>query len=107
MSVVDDLKAAREIVARGWLKSKSLLEDSDGNTSALGAIAIATYGCIPLDIIQLRLDVRFLAARSALKANLPKECFRSIVGFENRPATTHRDIINLFDKTIAELVGVA
>lgn len=99
MSVVEDLRNAKqELLRRGW--GKGFLEREDGSLCALGAIQCVT------GVSHAR---RFMAEKQ-LEAHLGAECFdtayKPVAAFNDEPGTTFRDVLNLFDKALADLGGL-
>ncbi len=78
-----------------WIKGRAFSYDADNNTS--GMCALGAIGCI--------VNVDYDAVGSCLLRVLP--CPQSIprishvAGFNNAPATTHADVLALFDRAIA------
>lgn len=120
--VIADLKAARqELVTRGRNVGQRVAHD--GRVCALGAIAVAVVE----DFSQLYLnnakDVygyrwctelrnpRIAAAEAALIPHVPNPVYgswnHSISAFNDRVDTTDADVLNLFEKALAELGGLA
>jgi len=103
MSVIDDLKAARDEVEKGWCKFA--LEDKEGNVCVLGAIQRA------IDWNAFHTTVpnghRLFVAIDALARVLPEFAKGSVVVYNNHSSTTKEDVLNLFDKALADLGGLA
>lgn len=99
--VIEDLKAAREIVKDHWYKGA--LTDEQGNYCIVGAINMTVSGSAYMFDTHRR-----WAAEEALVAHLP-ENLRSfgIPSFNDDDSTTHADVMTLFDKTLADLGGLA
>lgn len=97
-TIADDLRAARALVERGWFKG--WLTDGQ-RVCAVGALNIACNGSaagIPLDDWERR-D----AAAALLRQHLTQE----IAYFNDDPETTKQDVLNLFDKALADLGALA
>jgi hypothetical protein len=94
VSVVDDLKGARERVEKGWCKHR--LRDGQGNVCAVGAICLQTGAEMP---------ARHPAA-AQLRKFLPKEFGGEIADFNDARSTTKEDVLMLFDKALADLGGL-
>lgn len=116
--VIADLKAARaELVARG--RSTGDLVRADGSVCAVGAIAVAVTdkfeprfmawmqaGCPPdahAEWVLPYLSPRVSAAKRALAAHVPDGY---VQGFNDDVGTTDADVLNLYDKTLADLGGL-
>lgn len=118
--VIEDLKAARaELVKRG--RSRGYMVRADGQVCAIGAIGVATVA----DFERLYLDaknnvsdtglakwsyglasLRCLRARQALRRHVPRDD-GFIELFNDDENTTDQDVLNLFDKALADLGGLA
>lgn len=101
MSVVEDLRnAKRELLRRGW--TQGILESGDGRVCAVGAINRATDSC--------KMDARTHAVQQQLTVYLDADCFKTelvpLAAFNDRPDTTMQDVVNLFDKALADLGGL-
>lgn len=104
MSVIEDLKAARQHVERGWMQGK--LTDYNGNVCAMGAVSIAAGMRIGSMVSHTMEWDRHQAQYEALMKQIP-EGFFDVAAFNDDPATTKQDVLNLFDKALAELGGMA
>ena len=112
---IRDLQAARtELVLRG--RCTHTLIDDGGRVCALGAVGIASVeGFLELDEghREASLDVvpRAIRAQHALAAcllPLKSAGDRAVVWrFNDAGRTTDRDVLDLFDKALAELGGMA
>jgi hypothetical protein len=100
----DILAEAKAILERGWCKGAL---EKDGSFCALGAVDMATVGSTSFDLTELSIDHPLFAPRtnatSTLRA-LAKELTgkASIADYNNDPSTTHQDVLNWFDKAIAQ-----
>jgi hypothetical protein len=98
MTVKKLLIGALELIQVGWTQSRGF-ETRDGVphyclAGALGAVK-------DVDIWEY-----FDGAVKVLENNLPEGKYSSIVQFNDDPNTTKKDVINLLDKTIANLENV-
>lgn len=113
--LVADLKAARaELVARGRCTGRLSLDD--GRVCALGAVAAATLGgelsAIGYDDLvenqrAKRVWGALLSALGQPPTPLDVGFSNDVDGFNDRRSTTDDDVLNLFDKALAELGGLA
>jgi hypothetical protein len=95
-TIADDLKAARALIEKGWCKDALRL----GNTyCAIGALSKVTEGDVYA--CTSRGDAAYHAVRKMLPAGV------DIADFNNAPETTRQDVLNLFDKALAELGALA
>lgn len=104
--LIADLTAARAEVEKGWRKNG--FEDGAGNVCAVGAINRVTFGCAALGIIPRGAPQRLSrrnVAYDALRAKVPSDI--SVPEYNDDPATTRQEILNLFDKALADLGGLA
>lgn len=99
MTVAEDIKTARDIVAKRWYKGG--LTDGEGNVCALGALNVACLGSVHAFVIDNR--GRREEARNELERHLPDQRWPDLVDYNDAESTTHEDIVNLFDKTLADL----
>lgn len=99
--VIKDLKAAREVVSRGWHKGSE--SDGKGNFCALAAVSIATGGSYD----EITDHKRFQMVVDALLSRLGSKVKHDVAAFNDDPETTHQDVLNLFDKALADLGGLA
>lgn len=102
--LISDLQGAREIVRGHW--HKGALSDGHGNFCAVGAIRQSITGQPTVTMATPELS-RVIAAESAVSAKLTEEHSFSIADFNDAPATVQQDVLNLFDKALAELGGLA
>ena|ERR1700754_2450039 len=104
--VVEDLKATRDIVAERWCPKG--MEDGE-NVCIMGALNTVTYGTVrPVVMPHIdTIEVRRMAAYQALMKHLDTSRFDGIARFNDDDATQHRDVLNLIDKTLADLGGMA
>lgn len=100
MSVVGDLRRARDIVAKGWCPRG--LYDELGNVCAVGAVNIACEGHLH---VRSKPTSRRDEALRALIRHLPGS-WQEVYRYNDDPSTTHQDILNLFDKALADLGGL-
>lgn len=115
-SVVEDLQnAKRELQTHGW--SQGHFMDKDGHLCALGAIRCALVGHHAVDRVPLagpfastednvQLWDRYLAAAQALDDHLPY-VGTTVPTYNDAATTTQQDILNLFDKALADLGGLS
>jgi hypothetical protein len=104
--VIADLQGAREIVRTRWQKGGL----SNGtHFCAIGAVRQAIIGSPVITVITMGSPElgRTIRAEEALAAKLPAEYGNNIAEFNDAKATTHQDILDLFDKTLADLGGLA
>jgi hypothetical protein len=108
--LIVDLKVARrELVARGRCRG-TLLDRSTGAVCAMGAVSVATIE--GFDQLATSDDwcsaqsasARFLRAERQLSRYAPNG---SVETFNDSPATIDQDVLDLFDKTLANLGGLA
>ena len=115
MSVVDDLKAARAEVEKGWCKRT--FGDSEGNVCTRGAVNTAVSGD-PFALYAAVVEPatmddwweRQAAACEQLRKHIPPAAvtgLEPIAEFNDAPTTTKQDVLNLFDKALADLGGLA
>jgi hypothetical protein len=104
MSLKDDLIAARALIdtPEKWIKGirhtteRQWLFFERHRYCAVGAISTGQDGC--LDHRPFR---EFLRLQDALEAALPPDFSRSYIwAFNDHPATTHNDVLALFDRAI-------
>lgn len=113
--LVADLKAARaELVKRG--RCTGNLMSQDGRVCALGAVAVAV---MQDDLTGIGYDELFdnprankawgalLSALGQPPQPLDVSFLDDVDGFNDSVATTDADVLNLFDKALAELGGLA
>lgn len=116
--LIRDLQNARaELISRGWAQWDFIAHD--GRVCALGALGVATvedfdqlpvyqqeaifqYGWWPDR--ESEFEPRMARARAALEQMLPPPHF--VHDFNDFDAETVEDILDLFDKTLAELGGL-
>lgn len=100
VAVVKILQSARAEVAKGWCKNQ--LEDQDGNVCVVGAIHRADLGsaraltCLTLDGAH---------AFEEVQAHVPRG--ERLDLYNNAKTTEKQDVLDLFDKTLADLGGLA
>lgn len=108
---IADLRAARaELVRRGWTKD-AFVDPEEGRVCALGAIGAAsvegfmlmTYDDQSNALVDLRPD-RVIAVLTAKLHELHPN--REVEVFNDDRETTYQDVLDLFDKTLAELGGL-
>lgn len=107
MSLIDDLKEARGHVEAGWIKHR--IKDSDGNVCIMGAVERVTESDWRDSYCHVSAEpdfTRYQAMRQALIDHLPGE-FSTIPKFNDDGRTTKQDALHLFDKTLADLGGLA
>lgn len=100
--LIADLKTARDIVAEHWHKGG--LEDGQGNYCIVGAVTVATSADVTAPWSARKNDAYF-----ALQTKLPPgvDGRGDLADFNDAPATTHQDVLDLFDKALADLGGLA
>lgn len=104
-TIADDLVRARsELVARGWCKH--VLQDYEGNICALGAVHMAIIGRSDLSFNDDGFE-RCTDAQRVLAAVLEDRFLKSVSAFNDDIDTTQQDVLNLFDKALAELGALA
>jgi hypothetical protein len=99
MTVADDLKTARQhLVERGWNQGGLI---NGGRVCAMGALNLACWGEVRPG---LNADVdRRGPAFAALAKHVPSEFGDEVAMFNDAPTTEFEDVLNLFDKALAEL----
>lgn len=95
MTVIDDLRAARNIIEQGWCKGRNT--DGNGSYCILGAVGVATKN-------ESFATSRYYDAVCELRLQMPEV---GLPDFNDDPSTTKEDVLGLFDKAIAELGGMA
>lgn len=114
--LIADLKEARaQLIARGWCRGDFLAPD--GSVCALGAVRTAidpTYNRGYWNSVIDMAGGRYVNAQRALEDHLPVTSGRCAVGrcghvdcFNDRAASDAQDVLDLFDKTLADLGGLA
>jgi hypothetical protein len=95
MSLKEDLIAARALIdtPEKWTKGSWLRRD--GTMCAEGACRRTGKAASPL-----RPHDRIIALFAALEPGLPAGCDGSIARYNDDPATTHADVMSLFDRAI-------
>jgi hypothetical protein len=102
VTVAGDLANAREIVRTRWYKGGL----TDGvNVCAVGAIRESITG-LPTVTLSSPWFYRCLAAEAVVQEKLPAEYEGSIAGFNDDSETIHQDVLDLFDKALAELAAI-
>ena len=108
--LIADLKAARsELVTRGRTGGE-FVDQETGAVCALGAVGFATVD--DFDIRHecgygaLAVTPRALRVWHTLRGFLP-EGFIDVDAFNDTGTTTDEDVLNLFDKALADLGGMA
>lgn len=96
--VVADLKDAREIVRTKWCPRG--LTDGKGNVCIVGALNIVTSGNVHHLPVSSGTGRREQAYCHLMK-HMPKS--GELANYNDDPATTHEDIMMLFDKALADL----
>lgn len=100
MSVIDDLKMARAAVERGWHQFG--LTNGVGGVCVVGAVEVACFSVAHMGVDMVRCG----AALDELGKHLPSTLW-AIVGYNDAPTTTKQNILDLFDKALASLGGLA
>jgi hypothetical protein len=100
VSVIDDLKVARAAVENGWHQGS--LMNGAGGVCVVGALRVACFSTVHMDVDVLRCA----AALNELGKHLPDSRL-AVAGYNDAPTTTKQDILDLFDKTLADLGGLA
>lgn len=114
---IADLKAARaELVARG--RCQGSLVKEDGQVCARGAIGVALNPDFETKYLSEEktpigtdawtytfITQRWYNVHHAIRRHLPDGTW--IEQFNDAPTTTDQDVLDLFDKTLAELGGLA
>lgn len=95
-TIADELKAARALLAKGWCQHAL---ERNGSYCAFGAINKAVTG----DAMSYGAGQR-LGPYAAIMDIVPG-C--DIAAFNNAETTTQQDVLNLFDKALAELGALA
>lgn len=97
----DILAVARGHIATGWCQGAL---ERDGAVCALGALHMASYGD-PYEVVSHE-NPGYLTAHSTAYMTLTKLArefgYLSVSVYNNAPETTHQDVINWFDKAIAQ-----
>ena len=122
--VVADLKAARDELARRG-RCRGDLVRNNGSVCAVGAICVAIDENFEAayrrwdkagleEAVEIAgawskttLSPRVRAVKAALREHLLPEFNDYLQGFNDHERTTDEDVLNLFDKTLASLGGLA
>jgi hypothetical protein len=106
MNEADVIKGARGILSdpKRWSQNGAG-DDTDDTYCVLSAMAVSA-GQNREAFWDYHKDTPLNRARVLVEAHLP-EGFRSAWFYNDEPARTHEDILNLLDKTLAELGGLA
>lgn len=96
---VDIIKDARDILADPGKWCQGDYSDSDGRVCLLGALGVAFNG--DCEAYEYRYDALIKAAK-LIRSHMPGEVFLVSL-FNDDQHTTHADILNVFDKTLADL----
>jgi hypothetical protein len=100
--VIADLQAARgELVTRGWCKNQ--LQSRDGQVCAVGAVQMAIMGHVGLTPADVEFD-RVVTAQRALGRLVE---IGDVGSYNDADDTGYQDVLNLFDKALADLGGLA
>lgn len=103
--LADDLKAARKLIERPECWTKGQAAKDVFGLVAYGEFDRAVCWCAvgAVDRICGRYLKRFNTAIAALKVQMPADpgLHQNIFRFNDDPATTHADILALFDRAIA------
>lgn len=95
--VVRDLRAARALLAPGFVKNNVRVQTAEGVRFCIGgAISQATncsWGRWGGD--------RFYLVAEAIDREVTRRGYAGFVNYNNRPETTHADVLKLFDDAIA------
>ena len=111
--LVDDLRAARDIIARDGLVKYHFGMKSGAPSCTMGALMRSIgFTCPTFNYSYSHYDAqwqaiynhpRFASAAYALSCTLGKEGRNAIYDFNDHPETTAEDVIGLFDTTINNL----
>lgn len=97
--LIGALKGARAEVAKGWCKNAL---ERGGSVCAIGAIARAVHGSAQASVSEHDVSQ---AAWSIVKDHVPGGIPLSY--YNNAETTTQQDVLDLFDKALADLGGLA
>jgi hypothetical protein len=105
VQLIADLRAAREVlVARGRCR-RNLVDQRGERVCAMGAVGVATVdGFLSMRLLRQTVELnepRPVRVRMALEQHL----FDELYVFSDDARTTDQDVLNLFDKTLADLGG--
>ena len=105
--LADTIKTAREIIEKGWCKGR--MNDGVG-FCALGAVAEAVGVEWVRDIFNLPRPVftfdsaeEWTRGKDFLNGLALQAGYKHTAVFNDDPITTHQDVLNFFDKALAEL----
>lgn len=125
MSTLDVLKGAREILAdkKRWIKGlwvevqvvdgqpvlchcvDGAVEVASGNRYVIGVEDDGSLFPVEAEDISDAYADDFLSARNALTAVAKQRGFTSHIDLNDKPSTTHADVLSLLDETIAAVAA--
>lgn len=94
--LADTIKTARGVVAQGWCQKH--FSDGNGNHCAWGAVLEALA---PLQEQHHR--TAYFESQEFLHKLAQAQGHPSVFDFNDAPTTTQRDVLDFFDKALAEL----
>ena len=96
ITAIDIIAGAREMLAdpKNWCRKGG--HGDNGEICVVVALSRVGWG----------MGTCITTARDAVRSHLPDKFF-DIVSYNDDPHTTHQDILNLLDKTLADLGGLA
>lgn len=100
MNEVDIIKGAREILSDPWHWRKGGYTDGAGRYCLLGAMGMVAYEDAHAFSMGRSLVMR---AADMVAKHATLEFNNTIANFNDDPLTTHQDVLNLLDKTLADL----
>lgn len=106
MNTLEILKAARALIEKPehWSKGAFARDPRGNGVSPINKTAVCWCAAGSVRNVGLISQVELYAALGVLRTALPAEAGRlaGVITFNDRPDTTHADIIALFDRAIAE-----
>jgi hypothetical protein len=102
---VQDLQAARDILVDHWCPTG--LQDTQGNVCIVGALNKVIFGEAHFGVRTAEEELLERRARSmnALREHLPNPRSQ-LSSWNDHKSTEHQDVLNLFDKALADLGGL-
>jgi hypothetical protein len=104
--LADTIKTARGIIEKGWCKGT--YTDQEGNFCTYGAVFQAE-GVTWHTMTGIQGVYPVISPHAAVEANhylrdlVQKMGYKDVPTFNDDPNTTHQDVLNFFDKALAEL----
>lgn len=100
MSLADDLINLRTLLIMQGERARDIWRDKQGHLCLVGAIVHVTCRSMPGESTQSFDD--FDALRDAVRPKIPSK-YRGLVSFNDDPAVTEQDILDVINKALAEL----